>query len=369
MTAPPSTRRVDLDVIRAVALIGVAVMNYHGYLVLRGAPLGDDPMHRLFHPWDGPLATRFAATFVVVAGVSSSLLVARVRRWGNDLDRARARMVVAQRGVVLLVGGFLLDRIWPGTILWFYGLYFMVGAVLVFSSARVIGIVVGVVVAATAIINTMRFDDAEFLAPVADRTGLSGAVLWSLFDGTHPLLPWLAFYLVGILLGRGWPHRPERMITWGAAAVVGAVAVHVLAPSGDRAELWFGLGPWTRSPVYVAETLGVALLAMATIGLLAERHADATPTRALAATGRTTLTLYVAHALSFNLVVDWLGWIRPTGLDVALAFAVGFWAVGVAVAVVLQAQFGTGPVERLYRAITGTMPRPVEPQSVSSATP
>jgi uncharacterized membrane protein YeiB len=121
--------------------------------------------------------------------------------------------------------------------------------------------------------------------------------------------------------------------------------------------------------VYVAESLGIGLVAIGAVSWLAERYATAPLTRAMAATGRTTLTLYVAHALVFNLVVDWLGWVRPTGLDVALAFALGFWVVGVAVAVALQARFGTGPVEWLYRRITAPMPRPVEPQRVSPAAP
>ena len=43
-----------------------------------------------------------------------------------------------------------------------------------------------------------------------------------------------------------------------------------------------------------------------------------------------SLTLYVAHALVFDLVVDWLGWIRPTGLDTALVFAAGYWIVAIA---------------------------------------
>ena len=48
-----------------------------------------------------------------------------------------------------------------------------------------------------------------------------------------------------------------------------------------------------------------------------------------------SLTLYVAHALVFNLVVDWLGWIRPTGLDTALLFAAVYWIVAIAAAVVV----------------------------------
>jgi uncharacterized membrane protein YeiB len=66
-----------------------------------------------------------------------------------------------------------------------------------------------------------------------------------------------------------------------------------------------------------------------------------------------TLTLYVLHVLVFNLVVDWLGWIEPAGIDVALLFALGFWVLGIAVAVAWNRRFGTGPAERVYRALGG----------------
>ena len=65
------------DVVRAVALIGVVVMNFHGYLILRGGDRGDGAARRFFDPWTGPLSTRFAATFVLVAGVGVTLLTRR----------------------------------------------------------------------------------------------------------------------------------------------------------------------------------------------------------------------------------------------------------------------------------------------------
>ena len=40
-----------------------------------------------------------------------------------------------------------------------------------------------------------------------------------------------------------------------------------------------------------------------------------------------SLTLYVLHALLFNFVVRWHGWVRPTGLDTALTFAGGLLGV------------------------------------------
>ena len=66
-----------------------------------------------------------------------------------------------------------------------------------------------------------------------------------------------------------------------------------------------------------------------------------------------TLTLYVAHALVFLLVVDHLEWIRPTGLDTALAFAAAFWVVAIAAGAAWHRRVGIGPVEWLYRRLGG----------------
>ena len=83
-------RLVGLDVTRALALVGVVIMNYHGYLNGSGAVAGPDGSlaQRWFDPWTGVLSTRFAATFVVVAGAGVSLLTERSRT-STDLDTRR----------------------------------------------------------------------------------------------------------------------------------------------------------------------------------------------------------------------------------------------------------------------------------------
>ena len=65
-------------------------MNYHGYLILLGGPIGTSAINRFFDPWTGPLSTRFAATFVMVAGMGITLMTNRGR-----LGRDRA---TTQRG-------------------------------------------------------------------------------------------------------------------------------------------------------------------------------------------------------------------------------------------------------------------------------
>ena len=86
-------------------------------------------------------------------------------------------------------------------------------------------------------------------------------------------------------------------------------------------------------------------------------------TRALAAAGRTTLTIYVAHVLVFNALVTRWHLIRPAGLDLALAFAGSFWLVAIVAAAWWQRRFGIGPAEWFYRKFGGGM-MPPEPTAL-----
>ena len=90
-------------------------------------------------------------------------------------------------------------------------------------------------------------------------------------------------------------------------------------------------------------------IAFGVLSWLAERYVDSLTIELLRNAGAMTLTIYVAHTLVFNLIVDWLGWVRPTGLDTALALSAGFWVAAIAVAAWYHRRFGTGPVERAYR--------------------
>ena len=138
---PLAKRLAGPDVIRAVALIGVVVMNYHGYLILRssGSGIGTGWAAELFNPWTGPFATRFAATFVLVAGVGVTLLTRRSLDDPVRVGEMRWRLV--RRGVLLYSVGLLIDEIWPGTILPFYGAMFVIAAALFTLRGRWIALI------------------------------------------------------------------------------------------------------------------------------------------------------------------------------------------------------------------------------------
>ena len=119
-----------------------------------------------------------------------------------------------------------------------------------------------------------------------------------------------------------------------------------------RAVLLTSVDPFDRGLAYTASALGTALLGFTAVSWLADRFADTSVVDALRRAGQMSLTIYLAHALIFNLVVGPLGLVEPAGLATAVILAASVWGTTTAAAVVYQRRFGRGPAERLYRALT-----------------
>ncbi|NMD24538.1 MAG: DUF418 domain-containing protein, partial [Actinobacteria bacterium] len=107
--------------------------------------------------------------------------------------------------------------------------------------------------------------------------------------------------------------------------------------------------PFDRGLLYTLTTVGSSLMAVSLVGWAAQASAGARVTRALGATGRTTLTLYVGHVLVYNLLVHRLAWVHPDGLGTALVFAGAYWLCAVGAATAWQRWRGIGPLEWVYR--------------------
>jgi uncharacterized protein len=347
------------DVVRAVALIGVVVMNYHGYLLLEagGGPgaTGTGWAAELFDPWVGPLATRFAATFVLVAGVGVTLMTASSV---GDPDRITAlRWRLVRRGTVLYLGGVALDLIWPGTILPFYGAMFVVAAAVFSWRTRWVvttGVLAALGGAAVRAWGDERARQGESTAWLTrpQRGSVADHVFGVTVNGTHPLLPWLAFFCAGIVLGRVLRTSWWRAVASGTGLTLVAVAALVSgAAATDRQRVLLSTLPLDRGVLYTASALGTALLAYVAIDGLANRFPVATDPLRIA--GQMSLSLYLAHVVVYELLVEWTGWVEPAGLDLALTVALLFWVGAVVGAVAWHRTFGLGPVERLYRWLGG----------------
>ena len=139
----------------------------------------------------------------------------------------------------------------------------------------------------------------------------------------------------------------------GVVLVAGTyLAKHLFADTPLRSQL-LATDPFSRSLNYTVCALGSAITAFCVIGWIASATRGAVVTRAFAAAGRTTLTLYILHALVFDALVTHWHLIKPAGLDVALVFAACYWVVAIVAAALWQHRFGIGPAEWIYRRFGG----------------
>ncbi len=351
-------RRPGPDVVRALAMAGVVVMNYHGYLLLEFPTSRDGALDELFDPWTGPFSTRFAATFVLTAGVGVTLMTRSAVASGDSGRVTEMRWRLVRRGLLLYGGGLLFDFVWPGTILPFYGAMFVVAASLFTLRSRWLLLVGTTAAIAGWVIRWWRLEreldgrDTSWLTDPGARSP-RGLLLDVFLNGTHPLLPWLAFFCAGIVVGRmltlHW-WRPAVAVA-GFVLFAGA-AITNTAGSDRRSLVLLSVDPFDRGVVYAASALGTALLAFVAVSWFADSFENTTVIDALRRAGQMSLTIYLAHALVFNLVVDWLGLIESSGLAIALPFATIVWLTTTASAVAYQRRFGRGPAEVVYRKLT-----------------
>ena len=361
-TSLGTSRLIGLDVTRAIALIGVVVMNYHGNL--NDQYIGTDFWHRVFNVYSGVLSTRFAATFVFVAGIGTALLSRRAFEEKHEVSKLRIRLI--RRGALLLLGGYFLNHAWPGTILFYYGAYFILSALFIMWKSRSI-ILVAITTAITAtVVSTWEANQAHLGQSTSwmhprNIHSVKDLFLRIFIDYTHPVFPWLAFFCLGIVIGRNLEAvtKKWRQISVMSCAIISMCYVitsildHQDSRSNAVIHVFTSMQPFTRGLFYSLTSAAIALLAFLVINQFAKNYQDARLIVHLQRSGQVTLSLYLLHVLIYYVFVEWSSMITATGLETALIFAGVFWLFAITIASWWQHHFGQGPAERLYRAIGG----------------
>ncbi|CAM2070720.1 DUF1624 domain-containing protein [Sulfidibacter corallicola] len=361
----PAKRRIEgYDVARALAVLGMILVNYKVVLVAQGSNAC---------VWLTGFASLFegraAATFVILAGVGMSLMTARARASREPTDLGRARITLLRRALFLFVGGMLYTPLWPADILHFYGLYMTLGVLLIRASSATL----------FAAITALSLSFAILLFPLDyfgdwDWTTLTYQNFWTakglfkhlFFNGFHPVIPWAAFLLYGIWLGRqdllDAALRRRIMLVGALVAVVveggSLVLVRTFGKglSGVELELvqaLLGTEIIPPMPFYLLAASGTATVVICLSVWLGERFPQALWKRALVHTGQLALTLYVAHVVIGMGAQEELGLIGQGTIFDAFWWTLGFFAVAVVASHLWRLRFKRGPVEALMRKIAG----------------
>ena len=313
MTGTPSASRlVGLDVARCLALLGMVAT----HVLDERTPAGD-------------LATaqwlaggRASALFAVLAGVSLALMT-RDPLHGRPL--VWRTLGIVGRALVIGALGLLLGGLDTGIaiILTYYAVLFVLGLPFTVLRMRWLALLATVwVVAAPVVSHLVRPDLPErgFESPTLDQLGEPGQLASELLlTGYYPAVPWLAYLLAGMALGRldlrdrsllgalalgglgaaVLATQVSRTLADPVAAEENATGMYGTTPAdGDWSWLLL-VAPHSATPFDLAQTIGSAVLVIAGC-LLLERLLPRPATAVLAVVlgaGAATLTLYSLHVV------------------------------------------------------------------------
>jgi uncharacterized membrane protein len=390
--APRRRRLAGIDAARGLALIGMVSIHV--------LPAWDPETFEPTAQWT-VFAGRSAALFALLAGVGLAFSSGgRTPHTGRAMTADRAG--VAVRALLIAALGLLINPLIPGTtaeevpavnILVYYGAFFLLAIPFLRLSAKALFAWAAVfAVAGPVLMHVLRdalpavVDLNPGFADVAADPAATAAQL--LLTGTYPALPYLAYLLTGLALGRLDLADIQAQAAVLALGVVTAVTawfaywVLILRAGGyDRlmahtpalgedgiddiivfgpdpvlpTTTWWWLaiaGPHTNTPLALLIGLGSS---MAVLGgfLLLGRGLEKWLSP-LAALGAMTLTLYSSHLLALSAEVHYdrpyLWFLIQIGM--ALVFATAW-----------RRALGQGPLERMVAGAVRTSRRLVLPRN------
>ena len=358
MSSEPESRpRIHgLDLARALAVFGMVAVNFE--LTLSNQ-LGPAWLERALQLPRG----RASALFVVLAGIGITLLAGRERA-GRERPGKSGRSVIVRRGLFLAALGYAFSTLWEADILHYYGFYFLFGALALGWSGRVLlgAAVLCALIAPGMLLAGMDFEAGWVLERLeyVDLWTWSGQLRHLLFNGFHPLFPWLAFVLYGMWLGRRLLRDPARVRRLGLPALGVVILIEaasaLLVPAlggleGDGPAWLVSTGSMPAGVLYVLSAAALATAVLAGSLSLATRYPDSSAVRALALTGRLALTLYLAHVLLCIGTLDTMQRLHSLSLRQVLACWALFCGAGVLSASCLAQRFAHGPAEALLRRV------------------
>jgi uncharacterized membrane protein len=372
-------RLVGVDAARGLALIGLMAVHI--------LPEADEVTHAptlVFTVVNG----NSAALFALLAGVGLALSTGgSTPHRGRRMRADRAGLVVraALIGVIGLVIASLMPPEDPPVygILLYYAVFFLLAipflhlsAKVLFGAAAAFGILAPVLMQKLEpVLPESSADNHTLVTVFTEPIGTAAELL---LTGEYPALPYLAYILVGLGLGRLSLHRTRTqalLALTGAGLALGAKLLSalllsfaggyqaLLATEGMTREhldeaLMLGTGvlpdtSWwwltiatghSNAPLALASSLGIGMLVLGLFLLLGARTGRwLTP---LAAMGAMTLTLYTAHLLALVLEVHYD--------EPELWFTLHL-GVAVVAAWLWTRRLGRGPLEAtVARAVAGT---------------
>ncbi|MCG8573297.1 MAG: heparan-alpha-glucosaminide N-acetyltransferase domain-containing protein [Flavobacteriales bacterium] len=354
-------RIIGIDVARALAVIGMIIVNFK---VVFGEN-GGGWLKSFAGIFDG----KAAATFVVLAGVGLALMTNASFRNRDEEKLKKAQIRILKRAIFLFIVGLSYILIWPADILHFYGVYMLITALFI-TQPKKFALTTGILLIALypVLLTSWNYESGWNFTTLdyPDFWTAKGFVKNLLFNGFHPVLPWLAFMLVGFWFGRQRLNDNRfvmtsffvGLISFILVQLISFAAVHFLS-EGDpiiKRELQEVLGtdPMPPLPIYMFSGISIAITITSACILIAKKFEQSKIIDALRKTGQLALTFYAAHVIIGMGIVEAIDpeKMGNYSIEFSVIYALVFSALCIVFAIIWRKRKKSGPLESIMRKLT-----------------
>lgn len=357
-----SNRIEGIDLARALAIIGMIIVNFK---VAFNAILGNQTLVKAMDAFDG----KAAALFIILAGVGLSLMTNTARLNNDKLKMKKARVTLLKRASFLFVLGLLYFPVWPADILHYYGFFIFFGVLMIKAKNWLLWTLSIVLVAVySGLVFIFDYEtswDWKYFEYI-DFWTVSGFLRNLVFNGFHPLIPWVAFLFFGIWLGRqnlkDKKFRKRAIIIssiiFVTTVIISRLSLHI---SSDILVDWtkedligvFGTTPMPPMPYYMISSTSLAVVIIAFSIYLAERFKESTFMIGMLRLGRLALTMYLAHVIiGMGVVMEFTGEQVTWNIEYSLIHALIFSVLAAVFSYFWLKKRKLGPLEFVMRKLS-----------------
>ncbi len=356
-----SGRIIGIDVARALAVIGMIIVNFKIVFGENGAEI----LKGIAYLFEG----KAAATFGVLAGVGIALM-SKSALQTTEIDKLKKiKIGIRNRAIFLFVIGLSYIAIWPADILHFYGIYMLITLVLLSSASRTILISASLLILLYPFLMIFfNYETGWDFATLEYQNfwSLSGFFRNLLYNGFHPVVPWAAFMLIGFWFGKKKIHDNQfvKRSLWVSLTVFIATqllswAMIVLLSQGspvikNQLLLIIGTSPMPPLPIYMLSGSSIAIFIISGSILLSNKYNGNKIIDALCKTGQLALTFYVAHVIIGMGIVEAINpqKMGKYSIEFSLSYALFFSLFCILFAIIWRKRKAMGPLEWVMRRIT-----------------
>jgi uncharacterized protein len=354
-------RIIGIDVARALAVIGMIIVNFK-------IVFGENGLN-----WVKSFASVFdgkaAATFVVLAGVGLALMTNSAIKNKDQGKLKIARRRILKRALFLFIIGISYIAIWPADILHFYGIYMAITVLLLNSKKRIIIATAITLIVAFPFLMTFWNYETGWNFNTIEYQGFwtaKGFMRNLFFNGFHPVFPWTAFMLFGYWFGKQDLHNDKFLkktfwissIIFVSIQTLSYLSISFLSEGNQEtakelAEI-LGTSPMPPLPIYMFNGIAIAFAIISACIIVAKRFENNKIIDALNKTGQLALTFYVAHVIIGMGIIEAINPAKMGNYSVefSVVYALVFSLLCIIFAIIWRKYKTSGPLEWIIRKIT-----------------